>query len=551
MTVGRVVIFLVAFLCQASAVHAVEESNKCIPLLRAEKRHHWTESEILRVFSELSAREIEINSTAFRDNNSPDANAVIAEIVGPSLDARKLYYACVKMFGSFEAAKKAAGLDPFDGRKNVQWKYVEPKPFFDKIVEAGIRLNQASIIKDNAQRVSEIISDILKIQVSAASFFMGMRSRYGGWDEAVIANGYDPGEHRQLFPADTSKGDVIKAVRTLYYNGHEVHSTAMRAGGEGYASVIYKAIGIRISGAALEDRGAKHCGGFWTELLREARLPVEEIVKQAPTIRDPGKLLKMLQFLRGYYPQMNYSQMLEDSDRITRLCYARFHTIVTFKTLNSASRRFFGGWQEAIEAAGIERGIQWNRDLVSGLLRFLVSKRINLYSESFLSNSELIRRLIKAEFYQEIGPRTIYKAAFKYFGSWAAAHQEAGFKGRAQRNGDPTDNIAIIPHVTFYETDESGVSRRERQIGEAPKTPEEELLASDQKSNVQNAIDGLDTDEKAISEALLDYLEVHDDLRKQAEVLLFVKNKSGIDCDWKTVTTVLGHLSGELSEAAE
>lgn len=366
------------------------------------KRHYWTETEVINVFKALTEKGLSTNPMDFLANESEEINAVISEIIQFKTDAKKFYYACLRLFGSFEAARKAAGLEAMEGRKSVQWKYVDAKPIFLELAKARIPLTQAAILRHYEKQVTEIVSKILKAQVSAAAFFMGMRNLHKTWDAARDANA------PALLP-----DPLLEMLRFLSANEVSLNIAEFLKSSETVRQLT-KEKGKEIGPATIHNLAIEYFGG-WKE-AKDLAFP-ERVFHW-----DHDRVIEVLKFLASNQVPLDEYDFKMARKRVRELTLAEYKKEMSPEEIINAAREHVGGLRIATKKAGY-RVIPWGKPFIREVLTFLATEGVRLEAAEFLASSVDVRRLTNKKLGYEISPRAIFDKSIEWFDSWKVAKE--------------------------------------------------------------------------------------------------------------------------------
>jgi hypothetical protein len=208
-----------------------------------------------------------------------------------------LYQWGCKLFGSWDAALTAAGLDPRRCRRSqLPWTRERIIEAIKDIHSRGGRLNhKAGTYRTMKARASRL---------------------FGSWDAALQAAGLDPAKirlHRKKWTAET----VVAEIRLKHRKGEALNCT----------SVSHSSLHV----------GATRCFGAWDSALMAAGLDPANIRKSKPACRPwtPDTVLREILRRRQAGEPLNYSAVFPVSLRLR-------------------GAKFFGSWDKALAATGLD-----------------------------------------------------------------------------------------------------------------------------------------------------------------------------------------------------
>jgi len=246
------------------------------------------EADVLRAILEREAAALPLNSAAVLRHD-------------PRLHGRIVW-----LFGRWDAAMKAAGIDPDRVRSHRRWSACAVVKRIMQLANEGRPLNLLAIQKSEA------------VLASAAFRY------FASWDEALEAAGLDPREWRKRLPK-WAPHRVTQAIRKIHDQGGKLNHAAV-----GHSSLA---------------RAAVNLFGSWNAALRAAGLDPEEIrVYRRPWTRE-----EVVAEIRRKH---SAGEALNAKD-------------VTPYSLRRTGRVFFGSWDVALAAAGLDpngiRKKRWHR----------------------------------------------------------------------------------------------------------------------------------------------------------------------------------------------
>lgn len=205
---------------------------------------------------------------------------------------------------------------------------------------------------------------------------------FGSWGQAVDAAGISYANEVRRIPKWT-RPRIVKAIQDAHGRGDDLSWTSVTSNRK-YSALAYAA--IRDNQFSSWDEALKAAGIDPRSVRRYEAWDEDKIVRQ---IRKRGKAGKALN-----------SKAMQDED----------------SKLFNAALNYFGGWDAALQAAGIEPAAvykrrRWNEDVIRREVKALHKSGEDLAAPN-------MRRTHSS----------LYSAACKYFGSWTAAREACGIK---------------------------------------------------------------------------------------------------------------------------
>ena len=226
-----------------------------------------------------------------------------------------LFDTAMKLFGSWNAALLAAGLDLHSIR------LVNPCPYSTK------ELCIQAIEKRKRNGLPLNFSAVATGSSSNSSLSNAVKKCFTSWDAALLAAGFDPAsiKLRQPNPYKTKKS-CVKAIKKRKREGLRLNTTSIQKGAD--------------RNLALFNTASKLFGS-WDNTLRAAGLDPPSIRRWNPTpYLTKAHCIREIKRRRNVGLPLNHWKLQQGTDSNMAL-------------LNSAKRRF-GSWRLAIEAAGFD-----------------------------------------------------------------------------------------------------------------------------------------------------------------------------------------------------
>ncbi|MFH0737925.1 MAG: hypothetical protein V1827_04930 [Candidatus Micrarchaeota archaeon] len=313
-------------------------------------------------------------------------------------DEKGLCKAVRNHFGSWDDALLAIGLKPLKVRKTAE--PYSAALIITNIIEHHLRgrnLNQAEILKDKRNRRMR------------RTVWVAIR-RYGSWDAAVSAAGIDYSQY-VLRKRGFWTGERIKErILELHSKGEPLNASHV-SDAANKRNDLYRAA-VTFFGSW---KSAIEICGLDYDVIRKNYDPLsrEEIIAGIKRLHEQGKGLNSLSVFNS----------VEFEDR--RLYY-------------QAAKRF-GGWEEAVKAAGFdytqieERRKKYSFDELAAIVRGLEASGVSLFVSDIRNDPENKR---------------YHSAALKRYDSWESFLDDIGLDGsKYATRTDWKDGEAVLEHL--------------------------------------------------------------------------------------------------------
>lgn len=329
-----------------------------------------------------------------------------------------LYQAAVRRFGGWSGALQAAGIDPIQIRRRIPWSRQSIIRRIRQLVREGRPLNAAAV------------------QQSESGVMGAAVRHFGSWSKALAAAGFDPDRCRMQLPPWTRKR-LIKAIGDIRGKGGRLNSgapevtsmkdAAKRLFGSWEAALLSAGLDpdrIRrrrrpwTARAVLDEIGRRHYAGealnchsisqssLWCGAVRhfgswDAALTAGGL--------DPAKIRKH----KPHCKPWTNDTVLQEIKRRHEMGEALNAGHISPTSLYRRGCRFFGSWDAALAAAGLDpklcrrAQLPWTRKRIIEAINDIHSRggKLNRGAGTY---------------------RTMMARAARLFGSWDAALQAVG-----------------------------------------------------------------------------------------------------------------------------
>ena len=206
--------------------------------------------------------------------------------------------------------------------------------------------------------------------------------RFEGWGEAVNAAGIDYAREVRKVPKWT-KERIVETIQTAREKGVDLSWTSV-TNDDDLSAMAYAAI-------------RKSNFGSWDNALRAAGIDPADVRRYESWGEE--KVIRRIRERKRQGLPLNSSTMQQQDAK-----------------LFNAARDYFGGWREALMAAGVNleevyKRRRWNRDIIMDEIKQLDRRGEDLAATNMRENHS-----------------ALYCAACKRFGTWTAAREACGIK---------------------------------------------------------------------------------------------------------------------------
>jgi len=418
-------------------------------------------------------------------------------------------------FGSWDNARRAAGVPAIDGRAN----FLEAMP--DKTEALRRILTDLAAIADLSHptwlvtnpEVRAYFAEHIK-EFGPVVFYRIVLKEYGTWNEGLWRLGF----LTEMPTLRWTPERVIQAFQALSEAGLLGSIESIRRDPDGKIMVLLRTKGINggLSSSGLWAAANAFFGGWYkAQIAAGVRTPVMEAV--------PWTVENILESIRVLYEgkfNLSENQMRQDSGSVRRtyLSEAGINNSST-KSLVREAERLFGSWRYALIKAGFivdYRGSEWSREKIISVITELHEMSVPLNYQAVYSDpyGQILIYLRKRP--DGGAPLGLLFSAVREFGSWDKALIQAGINPdyvrlrgmtpfqflteqmRAERGGVET------PTGTHFSVDNDGNLIREVV---ADVNIEREYIQREQKEALDRALGKLELNDQRLFEEMVTEIE--------------------------------------------
>ena len=170
-------------------------------------------------------------------------------------DDAQLHAAILRIFGQWDAAMQACGIDPACVRRHRHWNREEVIKRITELAELGHPLN------------------VRAIQISEATLASAADRYFDSWADALASAGVDPSDWQRRIPTWT-RDRVVDVIQQLHCDGKPINHAAVRRNSLSQAGVkLFGSWDAALQQAGIDPADVRIYRKPWTaeELVRELR----------------------------------------------------------------------------------------------------------------------------------------------------------------------------------------------------------------------------------------------------------------------------------------
>ncbi len=500
--------------------------------------------EILKAFKEADLPP----SSSSLQKEDPRHLAIIEKVLGVRRSGTNFYLTARKLFGSWENALKAAGVDTPPVTKEQIVLAIKA------MEEAQLRPNLRAVKTDKDGVYTRAIQQKHGFTFNSLSVYTYALKFFGSWDEALRAAGIDPliARKKGSLGKIKTKEDLLRGIKALAKDKLLRGTDRIRKDADGTrAAVLRKVYGVKLSSFRFYLK-AVELFGSWKAALEAAGIKHAESIESIPA----GLLSSKEQILKGVFAlkkmkgiDLNEAAMLADrGNRRGRALEDVYDYPVSGKFLYEKARKIFGSWDDALRAAGIDpaevrklapQGILASEEQVIKGILAIHKASINPNSNRLRNDSGgRVAQELRTAFGTPVSPRTLMENAVEIFGSWDGALEAAGL--------DP-DRIRL--RAVFYlggyrDAAEMQGNNAAIRLSEETKTPEQIQIEKADLSLISKAADELSPKDQALGSRIIEIaIDSDEDIQSPEQLTNIVSKELGPSVPVETIQRVIDGLS--------
>lgn len=518
--------------------------------MQPKSRPFWTKDRVVIGLRALAAAGRSLYYDVIRNDRTRRSQAILGakEVLGQKRTAAALFKKAIELYGTWDAALAAAGLDA-DAIRREGRDHALSRPSAEEALELWDTLRRGGTVGDPARRrrfepranndwdeeriglvlrilkAEEILLDRVTLQedlpivLDAIAFVTGKRrpgsslvnagvGRWKNWTAALAHFGYDPALERRE-RAFWTRERIVAGIVACATAGWELWAAAME---ENRAPVP----GIGRTGSGLYQAAMKLFDS-WDDALRAAGQDPAIIKQRAgPEFWTPERATKAIAGLHALGVDLAGGAISRDSSEATR---SLIGLLLGFPTsgasLYQEARRFFGSWPKAIRAAGLDPGEvchywKWKPEDIRAAIRLLDAEGVALNAWAIQRDLSLpTRALMKEAIGREATGRALYNAAAKQYGLdfWDKALRDAGKEPREIRRRHWARSQVVLVSLQLERLARPGaVLQWTRSDREGRRLPAREATTEEYCDTLLRVVEELPASEQPLAMGLVDTL---------------------------------------------
>lgn len=269
--------------CQAVALTMQIRFKHDLPLLdwhaQVDERG-LTRAHLVVAFQGLEKAKAQMNYTHLLNNPTDPISMGVLSKSGISLDAQQFARLAFRIFGSWDKALAAAGIDPATvrlRRARVPFRHLDLVRIVQRIFELGYPMGASPMIHQNAAFETAMLKEFGH-PIAGQSLFDAAEKYHGSWEE-LMKKAHIPESAYLSERVDWRPSMIGAAIRKLYELGLPMDQKAVQQNKDPRAWAFLKELTGKPVSPRLLTVAALRMFGTWNTAQIAAGVPVENILK--------------------------------------------------------------------------------------------------------------------------------------------------------------------------------------------------------------------------------------------------------------------------------
>ncbi len=544
---------------------AVALQSAPIPQKKGPPRVFDSREKIIQGILALKEAGLKLNSGNLQRDEGKVYRHALKKAFGADVGAITLLRTAEKEYGSWNAALLAAGLNPNEINLHSAKKLLSDPEQIIKAIrllkEAELSLNSNSVRDDEGGLYSQVLSKAFNAKMITSALQNAAKQKFGSWDKALLAAGFDPVEIRARVPvgALSSKEQIIKGIQALRDANLPLNQLSLnQKKNSAYSKVLGKAIGAKANPAAFAEAASKLFGS-WDAALTAAGIDPSTVRRHAPQgiFATKEQIIKGILALREAGLALNATSLDAGGDNklyVEALSKA-LGTKAGPQNLTERAREIFGSWDAALLAAGLQPneihlrapdGLFSTPEQIIKGIQALRKAKLDLRYTSIRNNSgNKYSQTLLQEFNVKANAETLYSSSQAVFGSWDEALRAAGIDPQEVR---VKAALGARVFVSAYDNLELRANARGEQktrgpTGQDTKNPEQLFAERQNEVLIQKATSQLAPRDRATGTKILEVILEADGIDNATQLIDAVTAETQSSIPKSEIQRIIGELT--------
>ena len=187
------------------------------------KQNQWSKELVVAGIQALALAGRPLFAHHMAQDESEEGAQIVSSGTGFATTPGMLLDRACAWFASWDDALNAAGLDPGEVRKrgeSVRWSVAKVILSIRALQARGLRINWQAVCDADRDKFADTLEEVLGTRVQPHALLGAGAARFGSWDRALAAAGFDPQDVRAVAIAVPWDQDLVKtAIRLLRASG--------------------------------------------------------------------------------------------------------------------------------------------------------------------------------------------------------------------------------------------------------------------------------------------------------------------------------------------
>ncbi len=218
----------------------------------------------------------------------------------------------------------------------------------------GHPINHKAMERGRSPESREVIGSIVGRPFYSKTILKAGEREFGGWDKALVAAGIDPKTVRIRKPSvPLSELNLIAIVQRLNELGIPLRARAVARAGSDFEELCLREFGYSLQGDSLYA-AADMYHGSWQNLMKAAGIPKDRWEPERSKWTK-AQIIAAIQALQSSGVKLHIGFFRRDLEgKVKKTLLAKIGRASSGAGLYQAALVHFGGWSEALKAAGLD-----------------------------------------------------------------------------------------------------------------------------------------------------------------------------------------------------
>jgi len=388
----------------------------------------WTKEKVIRAIQALHKAGIQLNSNVISTDTSEATKKILEVELRRQVSGGSVYNGGIDLFGGWNEALLAAGLDPKAIRRQHQWTREEIIESLRMLyAESPTNLRSDTLRYDNSPEMKARLKPILKTDLlGGAALHNAAVKEFGTMEAAIREAGGDPNEVRVALP----KIERVKLIRFLHLLRRENLPIGAANFMSGRNPRVDELVKLAFGSQATPTKivlAVRNEFGSWRDGLLHSGLNLQDV--RILSTWDGRVVAEAIRDLKAHGYSLDAAQLEKNrTPEIRNILERHVGHRASGKELRVMAELLFGTWEIAVETS-TETDQTFTREEIDVGVKALAAANFPLdTTHLFREAPENVAATISEALGRTIKIRHFLSYAVRHHGSWRGAVLDNGFE---------------------------------------------------------------------------------------------------------------------------